>query len=157
MIQEATEMAQEVLKDNRETLFAFGREVTRLGEVDSAAIEKFFSEHEVTDYWSKPKRGRVAQAFKKVFDWTIKLREAKAPSTRTPVLVKEFVADVEKAEVAKIEDILSERKAAEIAHIKVPSHLKYKSQQESKSKTSWALAVVPQTQISANCLTLLRR
>lgn len=66
VIQEATEMAQEVLKDNLETLFAFGREVTRLGEVDSAAIEKFFSKHEVTDYWSKPKRGRVAQAFKKV-------------------------------------------------------------------------------------------
>ena len=157
VIQEATEMAQEVLQENRETLFAFGREVTRLGEVDSAAIEKFFSEHEVTDYWSKPKRGRVAQAFKKVFDWTKKLREAKAPSTRTPVLVKEFVSDVEKAEVAKIEEILADRKAAEIAHIKVPSNLKYKGQQESKSKTSWALAIIPTTQASSDCLGLLRR
>ncbi len=154
VIQEATDIAQEVLQKNRETLFAFGLEVTRLGEVDSVAIEKFFADHEVSDYWNKPKRGRISQAFKKVFDWTKKLNQAKAPSTRTPVLVKDYVSDLEKAEVAKIEDILADRKAAEIAHIKSPENLKYRSHQTAPA-SSMALVLVPSPHVSANCKDLL--
>jgi hypothetical protein len=60
------------------------------------------------------------------------------------------VSDLEKAEVAKIEDILADRKAAEIAHIKSPENLKYRSN-KSAPVSSMALVLVKSPQVSVNC------
>lgn len=125
---EAHALANQVLRSNLTALMALGRELSRVGEMKAPEIAKFYEEHPVKAFYSQNGIVRTWNRWTMIDNWKSwfwnKLPASYAPQ---PKVLAAYVPDVEKAEVKMPEDILAERKAAEVSNVEIPKSIPFSS------------------------------